>query len=435
MTIQVREYARLTTDASLPCSLDRAVISEASFDWLAGLAQTRGSGGRLLELQDRCTLRLGSAVGYLEGPDGTGIEILPKTAHGSQDPAQGQAVLQKMLRSALKLTPREYGPARLAAQPLPLHEWIFSQFLTALKVLLRQGLRFQYQRVEECARFIRGQLDMSRQLRQGPGRQASFHICHDVFSPNRLENRLIKTALERVQRWCRTPDNWRLANEFRHQLEMIPAVQFEPALFESWQTGKLLRHYHDIRPWCELILQNINPAFTRGRQQGMALLFPMERLFERHVAAVLAKRCMPRWRLRCQAASHRLVSHRPGGGEPQSWFTLMPDLLLQGPAGEQVLDTKWKLLDQQAGSSRDKYGISQQDLYQLFAYGSAYQQGRGDMMLIYPRYPGFTAPLPEFVFFNQQLRLWVVPFCMERDGLVAGDWLKGFVGLGGGLVS
>ncbi|WP_205756400.1 5-methylcytosine restriction system specificity protein McrC [Aeromonas veronii] len=47
------------------------------------------------------------------------------------------------------------------------------------------------------------------------------------------------------------------------------------------------------------------------------------------------------------------------------------------------MDTKWKRLEQD--NRRDKFGLGQQDFYQMLAYGQTYQKGVGDMLLIYPQ--------------------------------------------------
>lgn len=93
-----------------------------------------------------------------------------------------------------------------------------------------------------------------------------------------------------------------------------------------------------------------------------------------------------------------------------------PDLLIShGDTRRLVLDTKWKLLDSQAGSGSSKYGLSQGDLYQLYAYGQSYLDGKGDVVLIYPRTESFSEPLPVFEFpISRGLRLWVLPFCLRK---------------------
>ena len=99
---------------------------------------------------------------------------------------------------------------------------------------------------------------------------------------------------------------------------------------------------------------------------------------------------------------------------------MKPDLLVCDAVGERlVLDTKWKLLDGLQSSSTEKYGLSQGDFYQLYAYGQSYLGGEGDVVLVFPRTAAFDRPLPVFEFAaTETLRLWVLPFCLRERMLL-----------------
>jgi 5-methylcytosine-specific restriction enzyme subunit McrC len=77
-----------------------------------------------------------------------------------------------------------------------------------------------------------------------------------------------------------------------------------------------------------------------------------------------------------------------------------------------VLDTKWKLLS--SNDAENKYGLSQNDFYQLFAYGHKYLNGEGELLLIYPHTKTFPILQHPFVF-SSDLKLWVVSFDLEND--------------------
>ena len=79
-----------------------------------------------------------------------------------------------------------------------------------------------------------------------------------------------------------------------------------------------------------------------------------------------------------------------------------------------VADAKWKLLDAALDNGEQKYGLSQADFYQLYAYGQKYLDGTGIMYLFYPKTSRFNVSLPPF-HFNEQLQLLVVPFDLERE--------------------
>ena len=81
-----------------------------------------------------------------------------------------------------------------------------------------------------------------------------------------------------------------------------------------------------------------------------------------------------------------------------------------------VLDTKWKLLDQ--GNRSNKYGISQSDMYQLYAYGHKFIEGnQKNLMLIYPMTDKFTEALSVFKY-EDGFKLWAVPFDIVRGELL-----------------
>ncbi|CAI2514774.1 5-methylcytosine-specific restriction enzyme subunit McrC [Serratia proteamaculans] len=424
--IKVREYARLTTDEYATPSLDCAIITPATFEWLQDLA-SGWKGTEPVVLSDgHRSLKLGSYVGYLQSPDGAGIEILPKTSQGADNPLQTRKILQRMLMATLAIKPHTAGPAELLRMDQPLHEWIFSQFLSELQILVSKGLRFDYSRIEEESRFIRGQLRIERQQRQSPARQHLLHINHDVFSPNRLENRLLKTALIYVLAICKNSENWRLSNELSHRMNEVSAETMPQRGMKDWNSSKLMQAYDYVRPWCELILEKMNPNFQQGNHKGVSLLFPMEKLFEKYVEVSLKQQLPSHSQLISHASMEYLVEHTVANGEgAQAMFQLKPDLLLRTQHGDQTLDTKWKLVDQSAYQSDEKYNIAQSDLYQMFAYGHKYQDGQGDMMLIYPRHMAFNQALPPFCY-SKTLAVWAVPFCLESQKLLPGSWQEYF---------
>lgn len=410
----VREYARLTTAALSNPSLDAAQISVSAFDWLCELAgKYRSSGAQLLQLDGRQWLRLDNFVGILESPCGLVIEILPKLHTEEHTIPQSRALLCKLIASALQLPARSADAASLALYQTSLSEWLMQQFLQALEHLLKRGMRFEYQRVEEEQRFLRGQLDVVKQMRQPAGRQHCFQIRHDVYLPDRPENRLLKSALQLVATAARQPDNWWLAHELLAFLQDVPASHDYAADFSVWRHDRLLAHYQPVKPWCELILYRQMPMAGNGDYRGISLLFPMERLFESYVAMQLASAVRrlgdPTAQLQTQLASKSLCQHLQ-----QPLFRLKPDLALQAGDRQWVLDTKWKLLD--AADRGNKYHLSQQDFYQMFAYGHSYLAGQGALVLIYPAWQKFPATTALAGFhYSQTLDLWVLPFDLNAD--------------------
>jgi 5-methylcytosine-specific restriction enzyme subunit McrC len=415
-SLTVREYARLTTSHIEHPSLDVAQVSPSAFDWLCDLNATfTQAGAAIVQVQDRRWLKLDNYVGVVETPCGTRIEILPKHFEQGDCIQQSRALLRRMIQRSLKLPSREVGATDLQRFDAPLTEWVMARFLEALEHLIKRGMRFDYQRVEEEQRFLRGQLNTARQFRQSPSRQHQFQIRHDVFLPDRPENRLLKTALEIVCKATQDASSWRLCHELRSMLLEVPASRDTLRDFQQWRHDRLMAHYQPVKAWCELIIQQETPLAVAGTSRGMSLLFPMEKLFESYVAASLREGLHPDATLRTQVAGQYLCAQ----GQRQV-FRLKPDLVVEHGAKRWVLDTKWKRLDSDLAG--ENFGLSQADFYQMFAYGQKYLPGQGDLVLIYPRRSRFQEALPVFEY-APGLRLWVVPFDLEVGKLFCQDGL------------
>jgi len=413
-TITVREYARLTTSHVKHPTPDIAQISIPAFDWLCELSSTFTKGGAaLVQIQDRRWLKLDNYVGVLESPCGTCIEILPKHFEQGNSIKESRDLLRRMIQASLRLPTREVGVASLQRFDVPLTEWVMACFLNALDHLIKRGIRFDYQCVEEEQPFLRGQLNVARQMRQPPSRAHQFQIRHDVFLPDCPENRLLKTALEIVCKATQDPSNWRLAHELRSVLTDVPSCRDTAHDLKQWRHDRLMAHYQPVKPWLELVLHQQMPFAVAGDWRGMSLLFPMERLFENYVAACLRETLKLGAKLSAQVSSERLCIHKD-----KLMFQLRPDLVIEHSGKRWVMDTKWKRLDSEMKTKH--YGLSQADFYQMFAYGHKYLNGGGDLVLIYPRRSQFQEALPVFEY-APGMRLWVVPFDLELGRLIGGD--------------
>ncbi|HIH2746915.1 McrC family protein [Burkholderia aenigmatica] len=419
--VVVREYARLTTSPVPQPTLDCARISQTAFEWLCRMAgKFRSDGARLLQVEGRVSLQLDNFVGVLESPCGQVIEILPKHIDDNDIDStkyqEARRLLRKLISSALDLPMRELTEAALQRYDAPLPEWVIRQFLYTAGQLIKRGVRSDYNHVEERRQYLRGQLHVARQLRLPVQQRHLFEIRHSVFDPNRPENRLIRTCLDLALRRTQDPENWRLARELAEVFLDIPPSLDSAQDLKKWSSNRLMAHYAPVKPWCELMLHRHLPLAVRGEWRGISFLFPMERLFEHHVYQVLRRRLAPDARLTAQSRLHSLCIHE---GKPL--FQLRPDMLLSQHDHRWVLDAKWKRLE--STNAQGKYGLSQADFYQLFAYGHYYQNGSGEMLLIYPAWRGFCAPLPPFAF-RGGLRVWALPFDLETDELRFPDGLE-----------
>ena len=150
--------------------------------------------------------------------------------------------------------------------------------------------------------------------------------------------------------------------------------------------------FEDIHAFARMLIEGQAADARAGDVETFSLLFDMDQVFERYIAAFLATHVIPRVAgasLFPQAKGHRFSLYRDRDGAAcEDVLRLAPDLLftLDGPGGRRtlIIDTKWKRL-----SDKRAARPSNADLYQLYAYMNRYDCDRA--FLLYPHTDGVSA--------------------------------------------
>ena len=421
--ITIHEFDALVAMApGAPDADHLRVVPCSVFAWLELQALRAAEAGesawlRLTQRRGRRAVEVTSFVGVIRAPDGFQIEVLPKIGKAiGGDDVQVRQLLIEMLRCLGGFRHVQTDSAKLVATRMPLLEVFIGEFLHAVEHIVKRGLRSDYAVRRDNVFALRGKLQIASHLRQNLCRQDRFFAEFDEFSTNRPENRLLHAALRRALTWTASQVNQQLARELCFVFADVPKPE-QPSLdFSRVRLDRGMGHYADALAWARLILEDESPLTGAGGHRAPSLLFPMEAVFEAFVAKYLARQVSHAFTLRTQARSFSLVKHLG-----QDWFRLKPDLLVQDSAAASrlVLDTKWKLLDGGKRNGTEKYGLDQGDFYQLLTYGQSYLDGRGDVVLIYPKTDAFDQALPVFEFPKSKgLRMWVLPFCLRQRTLI-----------------
>ena len=392
-------------------------ISEDAYSYLKSLCLCEESESRFLQLKliDSCeVLQVQNYAGVLFTPDGTQIEVLPKVAKKNKSEGaakQSRASLLMMLKTLKSFRHLQTQNAHLAKNNMPLLEVFISQFLATVNTLIKRGLRSDYVRKEYNVTFLKGKLLVTKQVQYNFINKHKFYVEYDEYLQDRPVNRLIHSALSKINTYSRSAENQKLARELLFAFSDIPFSKNFKNDFSSIKLDRGMNYYEAPLAWTRLILEGFSPLTMQGQSNAFSLLFPMEAVFESYVAAILSKHLPDGLSLTTQARSESLVTHNN-----KNCFLLKPDLLLQHSSGQNkgqnysVLDTKWKIVDKDNG--KNKYGLSQSDLYQMFAYGHKYLNGNGELFLIYPDHDGLDGAIKHSFDFDDggHLKLWVVPF-------------------------
>jgi len=308
-------------------------------------------------------------VGVIQTKDGTTIEILPKIKNVNDD--ESKAILIKMLKTLKKSPFKNFNTANLKSQKMPLLEIFISMFLEELARLVQKGIKSSYITKEENLKFLKGKLLIGDQIKHNTIHKERFFVEYQEFSSDRVENRLIKSTLLYLYKKAKSNKNQQRIREFLFVFDEIGVSHNIKVDFSQVKIDRQMKEYEQVLLWCKTFLLENSFSPYKGDDIAFALLFDMNLLFESYVYAYLKKECKFE-NITAQDKTHHLA-YENGNGK----FRLKPDIVIN--SGEIIADTKWKLLSQ----DKTHQGVSQADMYQLYAYGTKYE-GCKKMYLIYP---------------------------------------------------
>lgn len=308
-------------------------------------------------------------VGVIQTKDGTTIEILPKLH--DEDENKSKEILIKMLKTLKKSPFKNFNMANLKSSKMPLLEIFISMFLAELAKLVQKGIKSDYLAKEENLKFLKGKLLISEQIKHNTIHKERFFVQHQEFSSNRVENKLIKTTLNHLYKKSKSNKNQQRIREFLFVFDEINVSNNIKIDFSKVKLNRQMKDYEQVLLWCRTFLLENSFSPYKGNDVAFALLFDMNLLFESYVGYYLKKSGLD---VSLQDKGKYLVE------EPKT-FALKPDIVINKDKENMIIaDTKWKLL------SEDKIhqGVSQSDMYQLYAYGTKYGNCK-NLYLIYPK--------------------------------------------------
>jgi 5-methylcytosine-specific restriction enzyme subunit McrC len=330
-------------------------------------------------------------VGIVQIP-GLQIEILPKvdtrpseSRTTEPDPwCEVRGNLLYMLDVSGDVPVRTRDMARLATRRAPLNETLGALFANALLGEILRGCERNYITFEENLRRFKGRLLVGKQLLKNAAHRERFYCRFDEFSGDTVLNRIFKAASRILLDATQTPAT---QDKLRHcllVLDEVSDVTVSPAHFDRVTFSRQNERFEDLFHFCRMIIGERAPAVQAGAARSFSLLFDMNKVFERFIAAFLHAQVMPKlpeWKLYPQARNNCLPLFQTEG--QRGVLPLAPDILIchKAEASKLVIDTKWKRLS--VGTKDAQRGVLDKDLYQLYAYTQRF--GCAQSVLLYPQ--------------------------------------------------
>ena len=372
-------------------------------------------------------IKTGRFVGTVQTRDGQIIEILPKIYKASgkleEDQDICRSIFLNMLRHFTDAKARSFQNASLNTKKgFPILEVYINNYINSVELLLLGGLKKNYTVVAENQSFLKGKLNVVKQITKNITNKAKFSIQYSKYIENIPQNRIIVSTLKKLLTISQSNANKSQIYKLLTILADIPVSNnIEADLRIASANNRLFASYDLLMKWSSQFLLNRGFTTFSGKCVNQSLLFQAERLFEDFIA-YLFKCYAVSYNVDAQNSRYYLVDSHNGKGI----FRIRPDIIIERTYDSSVseciiIDTKWKSLD---SSRPDKnYFLDIKDMYQLYAYGHKYQSGESRdkgsnviprLILLYPYSEKFTSKLEPFIYDEIKdgmgLKLVAVPF-------------------------
>ncbi len=324
------------------------------------------------------TITFKNYVGLIQMTNNYQVQVLPKIEFAKGEVDQTKQIFMRMLHSMKDFPGKVFSNADLKMDRMNLYEVFINMYLQEVRQLVKRGIKSAYVSVENNLTVYKGKLIVSDHIKNNLAHKERFYMGYDEYQVNRAENRLVKSTLLKLQKLTNSAENSKAIRQLLTSFELVESSTNYDKDFSKVVIDRNTKDYDLLIKWSKVFLKDKSFSTFSGTENARALMFPMEKVFEAYVAQNM-KKIFGRagWNVSVQDKGHYLFNTL--NGEKYRKFALRPDLVVTKDKRVVVLDTKWKSL---VNDKHVNYGISQADMYQMYAYAKKYNTS--EIWLLYP---------------------------------------------------
>ena len=379
-TYPITEYGSFVRDKEVPGSislpsntfdaLENFVLSNSTDDAdaleLMGISARKGI-GKIITAKNY--------VGVITMDDGTTIEILPKI-YSCETITDGKVkkLLVDMLKTLRNAPFKSLQTTNVNIEKLNIFEIFIRMFVDEVFYIVKRGLKCDYETIQSNENMFKGKMVFTSQIKHNYAHKERSFVEYDEFNTNRAENKILKATLNYLYKKTASTKNKADIKTLLSVFSDVDESKEYKSDFSKIVPDRKTTDYQTALLWSKVFLMGKSFTSFSGSEVAFALLFPMEMLFESYLAVHLKKMIdQTEYAFSAQDKSYHLF-------DTPKKFLIKPDIVIKNKSLDQVfvLDTKWKVLSE----AKANYGISQSDMYQMYAYQKKYQAQ--NVTLLYP---------------------------------------------------
>ncbi len=293
------------------------------------------------------------------------IEVLPKIDENKSlddDKLQWQTFLYAMLKEAVDVDGKITGYAPINYHQDNFLDIYISYFLKQVEYLLRTGLVKKYHKKEGNLNALKGSLNFSKQISKNLVHPEKFYVTYSNYDFDNMFNQILYKALKYVKRINTNP---RLISKIETLLFNFPEVKniaVSEAFFNKIIYDRKTNDYRNSINLAKFILLKLHPDLQSGQTETLAIMFDMNKLWEKYVFKLLRKEISKEYTIEEQSPTD---FWEPNKG---NIMRIKPDIVITDNTSNEivmVLDTKWKNLKTDRPADDDIKQMLSYNLYNL----------------------------------------------------------------------
>lgn len=211
----------------------------------------------------------GNYCGFICFADGTLVEILPRTEGGTEN--------------ARKLLCEEFCSRcgyefRMSEQIRDMNfmEYFINVFAAETVKIIKSGVLSAYTSREENMNKVNGTILFSENIRRNLVHRERIYVRHDIFTPDRAENRIIKAAAAKLIKLTASSRSSHLLNESLSYLDEVRLPRDIRSEFGKCINTRNTKKYSTVLDICRMLFDSKEGTSFSGKYVSCAQLYKIE---------------------------------------------------------------------------------------------------------------------------------------------------------------
>jgi 5-methylcytosine-specific restriction enzyme subunit McrC len=296
------------------------------------------------------------------------IEILPKLDKNESNTKLWRERLISMLKYVGLMKIHTPTTSALKVHHSSILDLYIEIFCREIEILLHKGLIKKYRMVESNQKTLKGALVFSKHIAKNVVHKELFFVRASTYDNQHIIHQILFEAIKVLGRMKISSTLHSLIGKIKLYFPEQATINVTQKTFAQIRYNRKTESYRNALMIARLILLEFHPDLSTGKNDILAILFDMNKLWEAYVTTFLRRNLGDGYRVTSQRSNEFCKFGKKS-------LSIKPDVYIEKDGNIIILDAKWK----KVSSPSD---LSSADMYQLYAYGKFYNCER--VALVYP---------------------------------------------------